>query len=293
MRGISSARAAIAVALAGCVLPAGAMATPAVKQWATSTAGAMARPAVKRWAAVAPASQLSRRRRARIQRHHASPRLLGSTTSAPDVLVNLYDPGFTSHYAFVEEAITVRSHPWSSAGFVAKLKVGTFWETSEIVQALEQTAADGGWTLVRVPAPHEPVGWVPTTALSPLAVVHTWLQVNRESLIATLVKEGKVVFSAPIGVGKPSTPTPEGEFFIEESLTPLQLNGFYGPFAFGTSAHSATLTEWPNKGQVGVHGTNEPELIPGRVSHGCIRMLNADILRLSKLMPVGTPVTIY
>jgi lipoprotein-anchoring transpeptidase ErfK/SrfK len=43
---------------------------------------------------------------------------------------------------------------------------------------------------------------------------------------------------------------------------------------------------------VGVHGTNQPEIIPGRISHGCIRMRNAAILALARLMPVGTPLTI-
>jgi lipoprotein-anchoring transpeptidase ErfK/SrfK len=62
--------------------------------------------------------------------------------------------------------------------------------------------------------------------------------------------------------------------------------------AFGTSATSDTLTDWPGGGYVGVHGTNEPGLIPGRISHGCVRLKNPDIVRLSKLMPVGTPVTI-
>ena len=66
----------------------------------------------------------------------------------------------------------------------------------------------------------------------------------------------------------------------------------YGPIAFGTSARSAVLTDWPGGGFVGVHGTNEPQLIPGRVSHGCIRLRNPDILHLARLLPVGTPVTI-
>jgi lipoprotein-anchoring transpeptidase ErfK/SrfK len=43
---------------------------------------------------------------------------------------------------------------------------------------------------------------------------------------------------------------------------------------------------------VGIHGTNEPQLVPGRPSHGCIRMHNKDILRLARLMPVGTPLRI-
>jgi len=52
------------------------------------------------------------------------------------------------------------------------------------------------------------------------------------------------------------------------------------------------LTDWPGGGFIGIHGTDAPQLLPGRVSHGCIRLRNEDILRLRKLMPVGTPVTI-
>jgi lipoprotein-anchoring transpeptidase ErfK/SrfK len=67
---------------------------------------------------------------------------------------------------------------------------------------------------------------------------------------------------------------------------------FYGPVAFGTSARSAVLTDWPGGGYIGIHGTNAPELLPGRVSHGCVRMRNEDIVELGRLMPVGTPLTI-
>ena len=66
----------------------------------------------------------------------------------------------------------------------------------------------------------------------------------------------------------------------------------YGPWAFGTSAYSDTLTDWPGGGVIGIHGTNQPELIPGRPSHGCVRVPNAKINRLAKLMPVGTPIRI-
>ena len=52
------------------------------------------------------------------------------------------------------------------------------------------------------------------------------------------------------------------------------------------------LTDWPAGGFVGVHGTSLPQLLPGRVSHGCVRMPNASIVKLAKLMPVGTPLTI-
>jgi lipoprotein-anchoring transpeptidase ErfK/SrfK len=66
----------------------------------------------------------------------------------------------------------------------------------------------------------------------------------------------------------------------------------YGPYALGTSAYAPTLAEWPGGGVVGIHGTNEPQLIPGRPSHGCVRMRNADITRLWHLISVGTPIEI-
>jgi len=57
--------------------------------------------------------------------------------------------------------------------------------------------------------------------------------------------------------------------------------------AFGTSTRSSVLTDWPAGGFVGIHGPAMSELIPGRVSHGCVRMLNADILKLDSLILVG------
>jgi lipoprotein-anchoring transpeptidase ErfK/SrfK len=99
------------------------------------------------------------------------------------------------------------------------------------------------------------------------------------------------VFTAPVGVGAPATPTPRGQFYIRDRLT-RYASPFYGPVAFGTSARSRVLTDWPAGGYIGIHGTNQPQLIPGAVSHGCIRLRNPDIRRLAALMPVGTPLTI-
>ena len=65
----------------------------------------------------------------------------------------------------------------------------------------------------------------------------------------------------------------------------------YGSWAFGTSAYSA-LSDWPGGGVIGIHGTNQPWLIPGRPSHGCIRRRNRAIVRLVGLMSIGTPVQI-
>jgi lipoprotein-anchoring transpeptidase ErfK/SrfK len=121
--------------------------------------------------------------------------------------------------------------------------------------------------------------------------VSTHLVVDRARLRATLSRGGKIVFNAPVGIGTDASPTPAGEFSVRSKLA-RYASPFYGPIAFGTTARSDVLTDWPDGGFVGIHGTNEPQLLPGRVSHGCIRLRNRDILRLAQLMPVGTPITI-
>jgi hypothetical protein len=189
----------------------------------------------------------------------------------------------------------VRVAPRRTARSLGRLRTRTPDRTDELVLVLRSTtAADGSvWLQVRTPLkPAGTTGWVPRAALSRLAAVDTWLVVDRRRLTARLVRDGRVVFRTPVAIGKPSTPTPPGRFYVRDRLVGLPAGGIYGPIAFGTSASSDTVTDWPGGSIVGIHGTDEPQRIPGRVSHGCIRLRNAAIRRLSRLMPVGTPVTV-
>ena len=154
------------------------------------------------------------------------------------------------------------------------------------------TTSFAEWVRVRLAVlPNGTTGWVPRSALGEIHVVRTRLVVDRLRLHATLFRDGQRVFRASVGVGEPRYPTPAGEFYVRARLAGYD-DPFYGPVAFGTSARSSVLTDWPGGGVVGIHGTDRPELIPGRISHGCIRMQNADIRRLARLMPLGTPITI-
>jgi lipoprotein-anchoring transpeptidase ErfK/SrfK len=133
---------------------------------------------------------------------------------------------------------------------------------------------------------------VPRRALGGYVAVRTRLDIDLERLRATLYRRGRPVLRAPIGVGMPGWSTPRGRFYIRDRLTRYR-SPEYGPVAFGTSARSPTATDWPAGGYVGIHGTDRPQLIPGRISHGCIRMRNGDILTLARRMPVGTPVRVF
>ena len=202
-------------------------------------------------------------------------------------------PRYASHWASVLRPVFVRADPYDAARVVAALDTTTPEGTSNLVLVLENTFVKGRpWARVRLPVlPNNTMGWVPRRALGGYRVVQTRLVVDRGSLEATLFRNGKAVFRAPVGIGKPSWPTPPGEFYIRNRLQGFR-SVFYGPVAFGTSARSSVLTDWPAGGFVGIHGTDRPELVPGLVSHGCIRMKNEDILELGRLMPVGTPLTI-
>ncbi|HEX6026752.1 MAG TPA: L,D-transpeptidase family protein [Solirubrobacter sp.] len=204
-------------------------------------------------------------------------------------------PGKLSYWAFVDRAEVARAKPDPKARKVAKLTLRTPEKTDDLVMVLERTEVDDReWLRVRLPVrPNNTTGWVPADALGELQPVRTWLKISTKTLKATLIKNGKVVFRAPIGVGQPQWPTPRGQFYIRAKLKGYGSAGsFYGPLAFITSATSDQLTDWPGGGLVGVHGTSLPGLIPGKISHGCVRLRNRDILRLEKLMPVGTPLTI-
>jgi lipoprotein-anchoring transpeptidase ErfK/SrfK len=104
---------------------------------------------------------------------------------------------------------------------------------------------------------------------------------------------GRLVRSIGVAVGKPSTPTPHGRFFVEESI--LMPRGSPGaPYALALSARSNVLQEWAGgPGQIAIHGVANLGGRPGTaVSHGCIRLLDADIRWLAARIAAGVPVKI-
>jgi lipoprotein-anchoring transpeptidase ErfK/SrfK len=193
----------------------------------------------------------------------------------------------TAMWTPLRRPAVARAAPRPSAQAASMLSARTHDGTTMIVQVLERTR---GWLLVRYPSSsNDGSGWIRRSTAGPVQTVDTRLVVDRARFTLTLERAGHAVFRAPVGVGTPSTPTPAGSFYILDRLVRFR-SPTYGPVAFGTSGRSPQLTDWPGGGVVGIHGTDQPELIPGRVSHGCIRLRNADILRLARMLPIGTPV---
>lgn len=212
----------------------------------------------------------------------------------PGEPVYLRPTRYVSRWAVVRTPTWARAAPSTDSRPLARVTTRTPEGTSNIVLVLDDRVDAAGdlWIRVRLPITGpENTGWVRREALGGYGTVRTRLVVDLRALEARLFRDGQEIFRASIGAGKPAWPTPTGEYYIRNRLTEYA-SPTYGPVAFGTSARSEVLTDWPAGAFVGIHGTDRPDLLPGYVSHGCIRMPNADIAQLARLMPVGTPLTI-
>lgn len=108
-----------------------------------------------------------------------------------------------------------------------------------------------------------------------------FIDINDKTLEVFNVDSNEVLRKYRIASGKPSTPSPIGNWKIIGKAK-------WGK-GFGTRWMGLNIP-W---GKFGIHGTNEPNSIGWASSHGCIRMKNKDAEDLYKLIKVGTPVTIW
>jgi lipoprotein-anchoring transpeptidase ErfK/SrfK len=140
--------------------------------------------------------------------------------------------------------------------------------------------------------PNSSVGWVRRADVE-VSSVHYRVEVDRAARRIRVFDLDALVLDEPAAVGKPSTPTPAGQFFAVELLQPTNPYGAYGPYAFTLSAYSDVYqTFGSGDGAVGLHGTNESSSIGHDASHGCVRLHNDTIQRLAGMLPLGTPVYI-
>lgn len=151
-----------------------------------------------------------------------------------------------------------------------------------------------GWTQILLPSkPNGRRAWMKADDLAERVVSQRVdVFINQKRLVVR--DHSSIISDTGVGVGKPSTPTPTGTFYITDITAPRDTSGPYGPRAFGTSAYSDALDSFDGQApQIAMHGTNHPELIPGRVSNGCLRLLNSTVRQLMPVLQLGTPVYIH
>jgi lipoprotein-anchoring transpeptidase ErfK/SrfK len=149
------------------------------------------------------------------------------------------------------------------------------------------------WLRVLLPGrPNGMKGWIARRATE-LTTTSWHIVVRTSSRRALVYRHGRLVRTFAAIVGKPSTPTPHGQFFVEESVRMLS-GAAGGPFALALSARSNVLQEFEGgPGQIALHGVaNLGGTLGTAISHGCVRLSNAAISWLAARIPPGAPVSI-
>jgi lipoprotein-anchoring transpeptidase ErfK/SrfK len=149
------------------------------------------------------------------------------------------------------------------------------------------------WVRVRLPGrPNGHAGWIPARQTRRTST--GWhIFISLSARLVTVYHYGRAEQRFLAVVGKPSTPTPQGEFFVEEPLA-LSSQAAGAPFALATSARSNVLQEFDGgPGQIGIHGTdNLSGNLGTAASHGCIRLNTGAITWLAERIGAGVPVTV-
>ncbi len=190
--------------------------------------------------------------------------------------------------------LVVRAKPDPAANVVRRLPRYRADHQFQIVLALQSRRGEDGswWYLLSLPGrPNGARGWARADTVE-VRPVRNRIVVRLESrqIEVRRLGDGAVLLGAPIAIGRAGAETPLGRsFYVRSAFVPT--DPFYGAFALETSA-SSRLTDWPDEGIVGIHGTDRPELLGQAVSHGCIRVDNDVARRLRGLAPLGTPIDI-
>jgi lipoprotein-anchoring transpeptidase ErfK/SrfK len=190
-------------------------------------------------------------------------------------------------------AITVHETP-DGAPMTVLNSPAQYSKMPQIFTVIPGPEAPPGWLHVNLRIrPNGSTGWIRASEVS--LDNHNWsIDINLTEHWAT-VYDGATVFAAtPVVTGTGVSPTPTGDPFVVEAVWTTQPKGAYGPFIFGLSSHSDVYTEFAGgDGQIGLHGTNQPQLLGTSASHGCVRFPNDVILSMARALPMGVPVHIH
>ena len=154
-------------------------------------------------------------------------------------------------------------------------------------------AKDGDWLKVLLPVrPNGSTGWVRASDVT-LSSTNRRVEIDPGAFTFTVFDGDTVLRTGKVATGEGGTPTPPGRFYFTELLEPPNPNGGYGAYAFGMSGFSPALKTFAGgPGQLAVHGTNQASALGGKVSHGCVRVSNADITWMAQNLAIGTPVVV-
>ena len=148
------------------------------------------------------------------------------------------------------------------------------------------------WLLVDLPVrPNGTMGWVRRSDVT-LTTHSAMILVDLSEMRLWAWEDGALVAEGAIALGTDETPTPPGDYFVNEIQEQDDPDTLFGSWIIGTSGFSEVLGLVDGGDPaVAIHGTNDPSVLGTEVSLGCVRVHNDVVGRLARL-PLGTPVEV-
>lgn len=167
----------------------------------------------------------------------------------------------------------------------------TYYKNPLVVVVLEN---QGDWMKVLITArPNHTTGWVKADDVT-IAATDYRMELDLSTYHLKVFKGPEVFVETDVVIGKDSTPTPLGRFFVTEKIKNQSDTGVYGAWILPVNGYSEVLDTFDNGlPQIAFHGTNQPELVGTKASNGCVRMTNDVVTKIAEAIPAGTPIDIF
>ena len=215
-----------------------------------------------------------------------------SAAAAPSPLPPLLGRGAYVAGTIHREIIVFRKPDPVTADFVLDTRNPFGQRTPLLVVDAERDAEGAAWYEVSLPIrPNGTTGWMRGEELV-VRKARDRVVVDLSERTLDHYRAGRLVQEMSVAVGSPDSPTTTGTFSVWAHVPQSNPYGPYGVYALGLSGFSDTYTEWEgSNGRIAIHGTSDPGDLGQPLSHGCIRVYNPDMEKLSRV-PMGTPVVI-
>lgn len=201
------------------------------------------------------------------------------------------EPEQAYHYpiAIVERPVTLLDAPLGERK--ARIEAKTEWGTPRVLSVVER---QGEWLAVLAPElENGEVGWIRESEVARLGTVGWAIKADLTKRQIAVERDGKVIKTFSIGIGREDHPTPTGRFAVTDKLSVTDANSPYGCCVVALTGHQTKLPEgWPGGDRLAIHATNDVSGLGEAVSLGCMRTDPKDARWLMNSVPLGTPVFI-
>jgi hypothetical protein len=199
------------------------------------------------------------------------------------------DPTTAYQYpiATIDETVTLSDAPLGKP--LLRIAPKTEWDSPRVLSIVER---QGDWLGVLVPElDNGEVGWIQESDVARLDTVGWAIKADLTTRELKVERDGKVVKTMPIGIGRDDHPTPVGRYAVTDKLSVTDPNSPYGCCVVALTGHQTKLPEgWPGGDRLAIHATSDVSGLGKAVSLGCMRTDPKDARWLMKTVPLGTPV---